>query len=92
MVAQRACAPGPETIRRGPTELLERTDAAELRLTTIAVEHADRLHSCALVQPSSWGVFHQPELETDSVYDELAVTEATAGDHRFERLARVGGA
>jgi luciferase family oxidoreductase group 1 len=40
---------GPETVRRGLTELLDRTQADELMLTTIAFDLADRLTSYALV-------------------------------------------
>jgi alkanesulfonate monooxygenase SsuD/methylene tetrahydromethanopterin reductase-like flavin-dependent oxidoreductase (luciferase family) len=39
----------PETVRRGLADLLERTDADELMLTTVAFDHADRVHSCELV-------------------------------------------
>ncbi|MGI9148429.1 MAG: LLM class flavin-dependent oxidoreductase [Chloroflexota bacterium] len=39
----------PETVRRGLTELLERTQADELMLTTIVHDHADRLRSYELV-------------------------------------------
>ena len=40
---------GPMTVRRGLTELLERTSADELMLTTVVHAHADRLRSYELV-------------------------------------------
>jgi luciferase family oxidoreductase group 1 len=39
----------PETVRRGLTELQERTAADELMLTTVVYQHADRLRSYELV-------------------------------------------
>ena len=39
----------PETVKRGLTDLLERTAADELMLTTIVHDHADRLRSYELV-------------------------------------------
>jgi luciferase family oxidoreductase group 1 len=39
----------PETVRRGLTDLLERTAADELMLTTVVYDHADRLRSYELV-------------------------------------------
>jgi luciferase family oxidoreductase group 1 len=38
----------PETVRRGLTELQERTNADELMLTTVVYDHADRLRSYEL--------------------------------------------
>jgi luciferase family oxidoreductase group 1 len=44
---------GPETVRRGLRELLERTQADELMLTTVVYEHADRLRSYELAMEVS---------------------------------------
>ncbi|MCW2723621.1 MAG: Luciferase-like monooxygenase [Frankiales bacterium] len=40
---------GPETVRRGLEDLLARTDADELMITTTTFEHADRLRSFELL-------------------------------------------